>query len=317
MTIYFTGYAQVSKTIIAEHYTNTKCGICGLKNPTFYNTLENYPEVLHVAYHPSSPYASCIFSMHNPVENDARTNYYGIYGGTPRVVLSGSVIPPASQLLTPDQIEAKLGKMSDYSMEITLQGGVGDTIVVQLVTKRVSGSGQDELNLFAVLAEMEISYNAPNGENTHHDVFRKDLINESVSLNEINDSVVIIKNYVPHAEWQSDEMFVVGMLQKVSTKEILQSAKSDVAGNIMFTGYNRIEEISAVFYPNPVKNQINFIESAKNEFIKAELFNIYGQKIVESELDQPIDMKGLPAGQYILIFSDINNKIYSSKVQKY
>ncbi|MBN2175003.1 MAG: T9SS type A sorting domain-containing protein [Bacteroidales bacterium] len=310
------GFSQVDKTILIEHYTNTKCGICASRNPAFYNLISNYPEVLHVSYHPSSPYPGCIFSMHNPEENDARTNYYGIYGGTPRVVLSGSVIPIASQLLTATQLEARLGELSNYAVEIEQYHGNNDTVNVILKIKKISGSSQDNLNLYAVLAEKEIMYNAPNGETTHIDVFRRVLVNEPVTLNNVGDSIVILQKYYPDPIWQEDEMFVVGVLQEVSSKEILQSAKSDIAGNIMFTNYRKVEELNAVVYPNPVSDQINFIESVKKDFIKAELFNIYGQKISESDMKQSIIVNGLPSGLYVLLLTDNFNRPFTVKVQK-
>ena len=84
--------AQVPKKVIVEHFTNTKCSVCASRNPGFYTNLNAQSGVIHLAIHPSSPYAACVLSMHNPVENDGRTNYYSIYGGTPRLVIQGTVI---------------------------------------------------------------------------------------------------------------------------------------------------------------------------------------------------------------------------------
>jgi len=79
--------AQVQKNVVVEHFTNTRCGICASRNPGFFTNLNNNPDVIHLAIHPSSPYSSCVFNQHNSVDNDDRTNYYGIYGGTPRLVV--------------------------------------------------------------------------------------------------------------------------------------------------------------------------------------------------------------------------------------
>ena len=84
--------SQVPKKTIVEHFTNTKCSICASRNPGFYTNLNNQPGVLHLAIHPSSPYNGCQLYQQNSSENDARTNYYGVYGGTPRLVINGSVI---------------------------------------------------------------------------------------------------------------------------------------------------------------------------------------------------------------------------------
>ncbi len=87
-----TSFAQVSKTIVVEHFTNSVCSICASRNPGFYENLSEQENVLHLAIHPSAPYSSCIFNLNNVIENDDRTNYYGIYGSTPRLVIQGDVI---------------------------------------------------------------------------------------------------------------------------------------------------------------------------------------------------------------------------------
>jgi hypothetical protein len=84
--------AQVPKKVVVEHFTNTRCSVCASRNPGFYNNYKTQAGVIHLAIHPSSPYAACVLSQHNPVENDARTNYYGVYGGTPVLVIQGVVI---------------------------------------------------------------------------------------------------------------------------------------------------------------------------------------------------------------------------------
>src|SRR5688572_6916976 len=85
--------AQVPKKVIVEHFTNTKCSICASKNPGFYTNLAAHPGVLHLSVYPSSPYAACLLSQQTQPESDARTNYYGIYGGTPRFIIQGTVLP--------------------------------------------------------------------------------------------------------------------------------------------------------------------------------------------------------------------------------
>ena len=73
------GFSQSPKQVVIEHFTNTKCSICASRNPGFYSVLANYPQVIHIAYHPSAPYQNCYFNLQNKPENDARTNYYNTY----------------------------------------------------------------------------------------------------------------------------------------------------------------------------------------------------------------------------------------------
>ncbi|NQU35268.1 MAG: hypothetical protein HQ521_18735, partial [Bacteroidetes bacterium] len=165
--------AQVEKKVIIEHFTNTKCSICASKNPALYQTLEDFPQVLHIAYHPSAPYASCIFSQHNPIQNDARAYFYDVYGGTPRAIIQGEVLLIQTPLVKDDDIESRLGLTSDFKVIMTNTQVSGIDYKVTIQIEKVSGDQEDEIFVYAGLAEKEISYNAPNGEDLHHDVYRK------------------------------------------------------------------------------------------------------------------------------------------------
>ena len=165
-------WSQTNQTVIVEHFTNSRCGICAARNPALFDLLNDYPEVLHIAYHPSAPYSSCIFSQHNPSENDDRTNYYGIYGGTPRVVVQGEVISPQNPLLMASQIEEKLGQAADFTISVEQMQHTNEEADVTIVVKKTGDADFDNLNLYAIVSEKEVAYNAPNGETDHHDVFR-------------------------------------------------------------------------------------------------------------------------------------------------
>ncbi len=236
-------WSQQTQTVIVEHFTNTRCSICAARNPAFYDLLDDYPEVLHIAYHPSSPYSTCIFSQHNPVENDARTNYYGIYGGTPRVVVQGEIIQPQNPLLMASQIEEKLGQSANYSVSVEQIQSNDQEAEVAIVIRK-TGSSETELSLYAVIAEKEIDYNSPNGETVHHDVFRKVLIDVPVSLLNIGDSLILNESYSIDNEWIANQMYVAVMLQDVSSKSILQSAsfRTTVKPTINIRSKNHIPE---------------------------------------------------------------------------
>src|SRR6185436_4956285 len=88
-----TGLAQVPKKTVVEHFTNTKCSVCAARNPGFNANLNHQANVIRLAIHPSSPYSGCLLYNQNATDNDARTNYYGVYGGTPRLVINGNVVP--------------------------------------------------------------------------------------------------------------------------------------------------------------------------------------------------------------------------------
>jgi hypothetical protein len=215
-------FSQVERKAIVEHFTNTRCSVCASRNPALFDLLDNYPQVLHIAYHPSSPYSNCLFSQHNPTENDGRTNFYGIYGATPRVVLQGNVIGFQNPILTQEQLEAELGMMTDYSVSVDQVEQEGGQVDVTIEIEKVSGEAED-LDVYASIVEEFIDYTSPNGEDGHHNVFRKVLTDEQVSFASTGSTVTLNKSYSMNPEWGVTQMYVMVILQNTTTKEVIRS----------------------------------------------------------------------------------------------
>lgn len=306
-------FSQVEKTVIVEHFTNTKCSICAYKNPVFYDVLDNYPNVIHIAYHPSSPYSACIFSQHNPAENDARTNYYGIYGPTPLVVLQGEVLGIQTPMINPEQIENVLGQESDFSISIQHILTSANTIEVTILIERVSGNGSEDISFYAVLVEKEIAYDAPNGESLHHDVFRKVIDEQSISLPNTGSSKTIVKNMVINSEWAQEELVAIGILQNPQTKEVIQSAESTSATSLF---ENNTHEVKALLYPNPVTSSLFIQPNERERFVSADVYSLIGNKMLQFNDVNKMDMTGLPSGYYFVVLTDRKGNITTSKITK-
>lgn len=309
--------SQTERTVIVEHFTNTRCGICAARNPGLYALLDNYPQVLHMAYHPSSPYSNCEFNVHNPQENDARTNYYGIYGGTPRIVLQGEVVTVQNPLLNAGQLEEALGQESDYMLDVK-QNPVGDNEVnVRMIVKRVSNNQSDQLLLRAVIAEKEVNYNAPNGENLHHDVFRRELITEDPATMEVGDSLVYNETYDIHPDWVRGELFITLILQDESSREILQSAASPKldAGTSSIID-NEIRSADGLVYPNPADQLVNIAAPEGVSLTKAEIYAMTGKRILSFDKPQSIEIGEMTEGVYLLILTDENQYQYITRLIK-
>jgi hypothetical protein len=305
--------AQVEKKVIIEHFTNTRCGICAGRNPAFFQTLEDYPQVLHVAYHPSAPYPDCIFHQHNPTANDDRTNFYGIYGGTPRVVIQGEVVPVQSPLIKPEQIDDKLGQTSNYKMVLTVTALTNDTFKATLEITKVSGGNQAESFDVAVgLAEETINYNAPNGENVHHNVFRRWLIKQTVSLSQEGEMQTLEKEYDIHPEWVVDEIYAYSIMQDPTSMEVLQTASSQESP--AFIGNTTVEEIRDLFYPNPASTVINIHQDYRERFRQAELYSFVGNRIAVFETAARMDISDLPDGMYFIVATDKQNRRFTSRL---
>ena len=198
---------QVTKQVVLEHFTNTKCSVCASssKNPALNTNLQNNPDVIRITYHPSSPYSTCIFNQHNVSGNDDRTNQYGIYGATPRLVIQGDVISPNQNFSDANLFPNYYGELSPVLLNVYIDSTTVDSTYVKVVTTTVAGLSSSNANLYVGLAEGTINYNAPNGETVHHNVFRKALNgnqDSQISLaTTAGDSVVHYFNTANHMDW--------------------------------------------------------------------------------------------------------------------
>lgn len=221
--------AQVQKNVVVEHFTNTRCGICSSRNPGLFSNLNNNPNVIHLSIHPSSPYSSCVFNQHNVTENDGRTNYYGIYGGTPRIVIQGMVQSAATNFATPTLFSSQAGQTSPFTVRTDVQIAGGQA-TVNVVVKTEAMHNYSTLELFTALAEDTIFYNAPNGENTHYNVFRESVFEVDgktiTPATMVGDSVIFTETVMVSNDWDINRILGISLLQDSGTKEVVQASTS-------------------------------------------------------------------------------------------
>jgi len=306
--------SQVEKKVIIEHFTNSRCGICASRNPAFYQTLEDFPQVLHVAYHPSSPYPTCVFNQHNPSENDNRAYFYGVYGGTPRAVIQGEVIPVQNPLISSEQISARLGQSADYRVTVSNTQVTGNTYKLSVEIERVSGNEYETILVFAGLAEEEVNYEAPNGENLHHDVFRKRLFYDTANVNPAGTSKTWEFEYSMHPDWVNDEIYGYVVVQDMLSQKVKQSASSIDSPSAIIG--NTIKEIRGLFYPNPVAESFTIRSEYVSKIEKVELFSMVGIKVKEFTNTSSMNISDLPDGMYFAKITDSFKKQYSTRLVK-
>lgn len=304
--------AQTSKKAVVEHFTNTRCGICANKNPAFYAILDSYPDVLHIAYHPSSPYANCIFSQHNPEQNDERTKFYNLYGGTPRLTLNGEALPIQTPLIKEEQLDAAVSEMSDYSISVS-QSVDNNQVQVLVRIEKLLENSDNNLQLYVGLAENEINYEAPNGEDVHHQVFRLKLGEEEIAAMEENEIMEFNFTYNFHEDWKADEMFAYAILQNDS-KMVLQSGNSQLIGEQTGIEEHIISQIN--LSPNPTQRTLIITNSSNLEFDEVIIYNIYGQMILNQIYSEMINVESLSSGIYILQLQNLKGENVSLKFQK-
>jgi hypothetical protein len=305
---------EVAKTIIVEHYTNTYCSACASRNPGFYTNLDSHPDVLHIAYHPSSPYSACPLSQHNVSENDARTNFYSIYGGTPRLVVQGNVIPPGDDYSSSTIFDPHENQTTPFQLSTSITQNVSlDSVIVSVTITKTAASMLDSLDLYTVIVEESLNFNANNGENVHHDVFRKSLVGEEpmrIELPEVvGDDTTIIFTTKIDSEWTGNELKAISILQD-DQKQVEQARESAL---LNYTASLNEQALFAniKLYPNPSNGTV-FIKSDNKMIEHVVIYSVTGQEILNKEINKDelmLDLTHENQGVYICKVYTKNNVI--------
>ncbi|MFT7589833.1 MAG: hypothetical protein ACI959_002053 [Limisphaerales bacterium] len=306
--------AQVARKIIVEHFTNTRCGICGFKNPPFYANLQSQGDALHIAYHPSAPYNNCVLNLHNVAGNDDRTNYYNTYGSTPDFFFQGVFTSGDVSVATVfDPYEAK---MSAASIRIVQTNYGTDSINVQTIVETNSTHALDPQRLYIALVEDTVFYNAPNGENEHYDVFRTALTpaeGTSVSLPAtVGDSLYYYSTIAANPDWNFGRMYVLAILQDEDTKLVEQAESTTLfrigmdmdtsnSDTTIANGIILSNVIPTSVYPNPVSGLL-YLSNSEAGLQQAIITELRGREMASIEFsgETTIDMALYPSGIYLL-----------------
>jgi hypothetical protein len=301
----YTANAQVARKVVVEHFTNTYCSVCASRNPGFYSNLWQFPQVLHLAIHPSSPYPSCPLNQHNKAENDTRTNYYGVFGSTPRLVIQGKALASNTNYGDASIFQNELNKMSDFQVSVNLYRIAANEAEVRVVVKKVAANALTNLHLFGAIAEDTIAFNANNGETKHYDVFRKSLWNIPHAVTapvNVGDSSVYVANVVLKSEW--GKIYAIAMIQNSVDKEVLQAERS-LALSVAALVSNTEVGNKFVLYPNPV---MSTLFTSENGYYNYAITDPTGRVVKYAEAHRGgIDISGLLSGTYFIAIHSGDN----------
>lgn len=305
--------AQSPKQVVIEHFTNTRCSICASRNPGFYQTLASYPQVIHIAFHPSAPYQNCYFSQQNKTENDGRTNYYNTYGSTPDFVLNGKLLPSANPAINTTTLDTALNQTSPIEVEATEEFITADSVLVKIVVRTTGAIPVTNTRLFAGVAEEPVLYTAPNGENIHHDVFRKTLTDVNgapFQLPAINDSIVATFTYKVQSGWNVNQLHTVAIVQRESDKYVLNADKSERLSSPV--GVEEVIEEDFSVLPNPFDGTLTVRSSQMTVNTLVEVSDVSGRKILSQILttyNQQLSTENWPKGIYLLRIGNVVKKL--------
>ncbi len=309
-----TSFTQITKRSIVEHFTNTSCSICANNNSIFYNIIANSPNTIHISFHPSSPYPSDFFNQQNQVENDDRTNFYGVFGGTPRLVVNGGLIQNGNLNAT---LSAAAEDLSNFEFKI-LQDQVSiNNFDLRVVIRKLANDTTTAAKLFIGVIEDTIYQPTNNGETIHYNVFRKSItstVGNTVQLPvAIGDSTVSNFNFTALSNWNISRLHSVGILQN-SNKSLINSTKS---ANSLVSGLGlnetNLDCEKLILFPNPTK--INVVYSSE-DIGELRLFTISGElvkTINNINKNEAIYFPEIQSGVYYFTAKS-QNMIYTQKL---
>jgi len=309
--------SQTPKSVVVEHFTNSRCSVCAGQNPAFNNNLAANPGVMRISYHPTSPYANCIFAQHNPSENDARTNFYGLYGSTPRLAVNGSPLSNSpNPFQNPNLYVPYQNQTSPFRLKLE-QEKESDTLKIRCVLTSISEPVNGSLRLFAAVAEDTVFYSSPNGENRHYNVFRKTFFGSdgiTFTAPPEGDSLVWEGKIGRNQVWNFSRIFAYAIVQNVSDRLLQQSDFTKPADQTITDVKNSISQTEFQIFPNPGTGQYK-IRLKEMVELKAELLDAQGRQVyvippsITSEADFSVNKPGI----YFLKL-DLNGRKTTKKV---
>lgn len=298
-------FAQSSakRYVLLEHFTNSNCSICASRNPTFYNTINQYSaDVHHIAFHPSVPYPSCVFYQANPTENNSRSSYYGI-NGTPRVALNGNLIQAGNPLLPVATLQAQLNQTSPLLLQV-MESGTGAQRTAVVTAKSLGTIPAGNYKLYVAAVEKTVNQTTGNGESVHRDVFRKmlpDANGITFTPPAQGETATFTLDYTISPNWNAAEMYVVAYVQNTSSKEILNSGtKFDP---VVTATDEPTRTHSVRLYPNPTR-EFGLVQLDNDEARQVAVYDLSG-RLVEASFEQAgntltVNTAALSPGVYLL-----------------
>ncbi|MFK8101237.1 MAG: T9SS type A sorting domain-containing protein [Saprospiraceae bacterium] len=314
---------EVKKQVLIEHFTNSRCGICASKNPAFYNTINQYPgDIHHISYHPPVPYPNCAIYQSNTTGNEARANFYGVFG-TPTIKVVGNVNSSGSALISTSTLNSVLNQTSPVG--IGVEETTGDDRTVTVTIGSYMAPPTESHLLYVALVEKDYYYDAPNGEDVHHDVFREMLINGVDFEFAAQGGAKVITTTYNVGNYNPDELYVVAFLQSDVNDAILNSGTKFDADLPALTPTVSVTELAEQstfsIYPNPSRTKTELFVTLKKEAsldTQLEIIDLAGktvirQEIAENTLQHRLNVAPLQAGIYFVKIQS-GQKVWTEKL---
>lgn len=309
--------AQAPKIVLVEHFTNTVCSRCPPGNARLFSALDSIgDDALHISYHSRIPYRSCIFYQHNMTQADARRDQYNVIT-TPYAMLNGTFNGVGSSMLTQNEATNAAQGGSPVGVEVQSRWLPGDSLEVGVNVHFVQELPAGDYALFVALVEERVSYNAPNGETEHHNVFRAMIPGDNgetlPSLSAGMSTGFYSWKIAKRNEWDRSMIKAVAFVQNTSTDEVINAGTDGSFTTSISSGIDPGIRLA----PNPATNRIQVSWSAQ-EIPQAtvSIVDLQGRVLYSAEetgASTTIELNDFAAGMYMLQLS-AGNQTWSKKM---
>lgn len=309
--------AKVPKKMVIEHFTNTLCSVCANRNPGFKTNLAGLDNYTYISIHPSSPYSACTFNLANKRDNDGRTKYYGIYGGTPRLVINGTVISGSANYASPTLFDPFLNDSSSISIKLKQFKTSSNTFRIRVTIKSEEANSLGSVRLFLAVAEDSIDFNAPNGEKKHRSVLR-DALTDSSGLqvqipSEEGDSLVLYFETNIESSWDASALTSIAIIQKTD-RSLIQSEFTKSIQNDQELGINDKNTTSFLLFPNPCKSSTKLTFNTNIQAYKVNVIDYngrvsYTQELNPGQTEIELNLEKLGSGLYTICVHHKNGTV--------
>ena len=294
--------AQVPKTTVVEHFTNTSCSVCANNNAAIHAAINAKPNAIHISFHPSSPYTTDIFNPSNKLENDNRTKYYNLFGSTPKMAVNGS----NSNITTFNTVlNAAVNEMTNFRVKAVQTQLDSLNFKLEVTVIKVAADTLPFAYLFAGVMEDTIQQTTRNGEPTHFHVFRKALSNivgDSIVLPmNVDDSTTISYMYQAQSAWDKKRLNSIVILNQANKKVVNSAlAQKMIAQTTGLTDPTISYEENDILYPNPIQTSQVFSK------IDADIIRVFNTQGVQVQMwknvyvNQQLEFHTLESGVYFI-----------------
>jgi len=222
-------YSQSQRLVLLEEFTQASCGPCASWNPTIMGIINQYPDkITAIMYHTSWPGTDPMYN-HNPVDANARVDYYGV-NAVPHSVLDGNFYSGHPQGWNANSVLTRAAVPSPFEMDLQQTVSQAQDSVFLTLLIKATGDVSGELKAHMVVIEKHVKFTSPpgsNGEKDFYFVMKKLLPTKAGTILPTSftagDYVILQSSWKLANIYDMDELASVCFVQNNAAKEVHQA----------------------------------------------------------------------------------------------